>query len=139
MAYVKKHHLINKATKRNKDGSIDMTYELELPWFNKNLNPNEKASKMAIYRHRKKQKNDAFWIAKQAGTPSVRDTYQLQVLFCPPISRHRDIDNCMAACKGMFDGIALAWGVNDKDFRFPNPDFGDVIKHGKVLITIEKI
>lgn len=40
----------------------------------------------------------------------------LQLTFCPPDKRHRDLDNMLAACKAMLDGVATALTVNDKQF-----------------------
>jgi crossover junction endodeoxyribonuclease RusA len=59
----------------------------------------------------------------------------LRVTFCPPDKRHRDRDNCIAMCKAYMDGIADALVVNDRRFE-PTYAWGDVVKHGAVLVAI---
>jgi len=122
--------------------------KIELDWFNPVLNPNKKTQlnpktgrRKAIHwsvraRAKKIQRADTTWLALAAGKPSERDIYELNVMFYPPCKRGRDIDNCMAALKSAFDGIADAWGVNDKNFRYPNPDFGEVVEGGKITIEV---
>lgn len=113
-----------------------MSVEIELDWFNKVLNPNSRAHWRPVAKAKKSQRRDAYYLAKAAGTPPMQELYQLNIIFHPPCKRPRDLDNCMAAIKGALDGIADAWGVDDKTFRFPNPDFGEVVKGGKVFIKI---
>jgi len=112
--------------------------KLELDWFNKVLNPNSRSHWRPIAKAKKKQRSDAFYLAKEVGTPPKQELYELNIIFHPPCKRSRDLDNCMAGIKGALDGIADAWGVNDKNFRFPNPDFGEVIKNGKIIIQLEE-
>ena len=40
----------------------------------------------------------------------------LDIEFVPPNKRAHDLDNCLAAIKAGLDGVADAWGVNDKRF-----------------------
>jgi crossover junction endodeoxyribonuclease RusA len=107
---------------------------LVMPWFDKVLNPNNKVHWAVKAKAAKKQKKDAWLVALAEKKPPLQDLYFLDVMFYPPDNRIRDLDNCMAACKGMFDGIAQAWGVNDSKFRFPNPDFGVVVKYGQIVV-----
>ncbi len=109
---------------------------ITLPWFNRVLNPNDKSHWRVKANARIKQKSDAIYLARESGKPPVMDIYPLEITFHPPDKRQRDIDNCLSACKGALDGIAIAWKVNDKQFRFVNLDFGDVIKNGAIIITI---
>lgn len=63
---------------------------------------------------------DAFAVTHQAvhhyrGAPLAGDI-PLTLTFCPPDKRHRDLDNMLAACKALLDGMAMALKVNDKQF-----------------------
>jgi crossover junction endodeoxyribonuclease RusA len=112
--------------------------KLEFPWFDKILNPNEKAHWAKKAQARREQKKTAYFIAKEGGEIEEQDKYLLQIIFHPPDKRGRDLDNCMAAIKGVFDGLAIAWRVNDKDFRFDGVDFGDVVENGKIIIELKE-
>jgi len=108
---------------------------VEIPWFNKVLNPNNRAHWSIVAKARKKQRSDAYFLA-YGNTLEKADSYPLEITFHPPDKRPRDRDNCLAAIKSALDGIADAWGVDDKNFHFPNPDFGKVVKNGKIIIEL---
>lgn len=110
--------------------------QIVLPWFNKILNPNNKAHWAEKMLARKKQKSDAYYVAKNETPPIPADKYYLTILFCPPDNKPRDLDNCLASIKNALDGVAMAWKVNDKQFRF-NIDFGDVVKNGMIIINVD--
>lgn len=56
------------------------------------------------------------------------------IIFHPPDKRHRDLDNMLASIKYGLDGIALAWGVNDKDFKPITIDIGEPVAKGQITI-----
>lgn len=106
---------------------------ITLDWFDAILSPNIKMH------WGKKRKANAWqrFLAKNAarGTkPPEAESYPLRITFYPPNKRGRDLDNCIAAIKSALDGIAEAWGVNDKQFRPIHADFGEVFKGGKITI-----
>lgn len=110
---------------------------LRFPWFDKVLNPNDRSHWAIKAKARKKQRRDAWVVAMAGKKPPVQDVYNLEVIFYPPDKHVRDRDNCLAACKGLFDGIASAWFVDDRTFKYPNPDFGDVVKNGEIVVRIK--
>ena len=55
----------------------------------------------------------------------------------PAVSRNRDDDNLIAACKAYRDGIADALGVNDSMFDVQPVQWGDLSKRGKLTFTVE--
>lgn len=65
---------------------------------------------------------DAYAITYQAVSKYRGEWYSLtgdiplQITFFPPDKRHRDLDNMLAACKSLLDGMATALTVNDKQF-----------------------
>ena len=115
-----------------------MCYEIELPWYNPKLNPNKRPHWAVKAKLKKKQRADAYYIAKAAGNPPVYDMYNLKITFHPPGDYGYDIDNSIASIKGAIDGIADAWGVNDKNFRYDGSDFGEVVENGKIIIEISR-
>lgn len=106
--------------------------KLILPWFDKTLNPNIKKHWAVIARARKNQRKDAFRLAKEAGTP---DTFDFDIIFYPPNNHRRDEDNCIAALKGAFDGMADAWGVDDSVFHINSIRLEEADKPGRVEIV----
>ena len=112
--------------------------EIALPWFNSKLNPNNTEHWAVKAKIKKAQKKEAFGLGLIAKAPPKADKYDLEIIFCPPDSRQRDLDNCLAACKSALDGLALAWKINDKDFRYKSINFGDVVRKGIVLIRVNE-
>ena len=55
----------------------------------------------------------------------------LRIEFVPPDRRPRDLDNMLASCKAMLDGIADALRVNDKRFTLAlsvSQDIGGMVR-----------
>jgi hypothetical protein len=75
--------------------------------------------------------------ATLAARPQIPDTGDIPivVMFYPP-DRRGDRVNFPNRMKPYFDGIADALGVNDKRF-VPSFTFGENIKGGKVIVTVE--
>jgi len=111
---------------------------MELPWLNPILSPNNRSHWAKKVEPKRKHKEDAWAIAKSTGKPPLSDTYHLYIIFYPPTNAHRDLDNCLASIKAELDGIADAWQVNDKQFRPITIDFGEKVKGGKIVITLEE-
>lgn len=120
---------------------------IELPWPNKHMMPNA----LARRRHwgpRARARDEAHQAAFEATVCSAWDQGQssetidlqradipVEVIFCTPTRARADRDNLLAACKGYFDGIARAMGINDQKFA-PTPRYGDVCRGGKVIVKI---
>lgn len=58
----------------------------------------------------------------------------VSITFRPPDRRARDSDNMLASIKGMLDGIADAWGVNDSLFRI-TLEVGEPVRRGAVIVN----
>jgi crossover junction endodeoxyribonuclease RusA len=56
--------------------------------------------------------------------------------FAPPDRRHRDIDNCLAACKAYIDGLAEALYLNDSCFSPYFLDWLPVVERGAVRLRL---
>lgn len=109
---------------------------IEMPYPHSDLNPNKRVHRTTVARLRKAQKKECYFLAiKQLkNKPPKKENYHLEILFYPPSNHARDLDNAYASCKAMFDGIARAWGVDDKFFRPITLDFRPKTKDGKVTI-----
>lgn len=105
-------------------------YNIEYPWFNKVLNPNSRKHWAVVASAKKKQRQSARLLTK--GKPKPID-YDIDIIFNPPCNRKRDKDNCLAAIKGLLDGVADAWGVDDHLFN-PRIKWGQVVKNGSIII-----
>lgn len=102
-------------------------------WPDSKLNPNDRAHYQTKAKIRAKQKSAAFYITKSYGK-KWPEPVAIDIIFHPPNKRHRDLDNLLASCKGMIDGICEAMGINDKNIHPITLDWGDVVKGGRVEI-----
>lgn len=78
-------------------------------------------------------------LATKADMPSplLGDGLIKLVLTFHPRPRGRpDRDNCLSAAKAYLDGIAEAWGVNDRHFD-PSVVIADPVPNGKVVVSIK--
>ena len=119
--------------------SMDKTDNLiVMPWFEKVLNPNTATHWAAKSMARKRQRNAAYLITKQKRIKVSKDgLVYLDIQFNEPDARKRDIDNMLASCKSMLDGIADALEVNDHNFIITMRR-GDKVKGGLILIRIKQ-
>ena len=84
------------------------------PWPPASLSPNSRKDRRANTKERAAFKK-AWWATALHKLP--RGTH-LTMEFFPPDNRPRDLDNMFASVKYGIDGIALAIGIDDKDFSF---------------------
>lgn len=55
-----------------------------------------------------------------------------------PKTRNRiDRDNALSSLKAYQDGMALAMGLDDRDFETPTLHFAEPVKNGRVVIVLE--
>jgi len=66
----------------------------------------------------------------------VRTPVNWSVTIHPKTAHAIDDDNARASLKAYQDGLALALGVDDKQFKAPTLTFGEPIKGGLVRIEI---
>ena len=106
--------------------------ELVLPWPPSALSPNKrlhwstkakaaKAYRAACYKLTKQSKMVIGW----------EGDIHAWIDFYPPDRRHRDDDNMIAAFKAGRDGVADAFGVDDKRFRihpYVKSEIGGMVK-----------
>lgn len=107
---------------------------IELPWPPKVLSPNKRAHWATKAVAAKKYKNDCL-VMLASQRPEL--TKKFSIIFCPPNNIRRDRDNVIAAFKYGQDALAHYWGVDDSEFEINYKPFGDVIKHGRVLVCMD--
>jgi crossover junction endodeoxyribonuclease RusA len=89
-----------------------------MPWPDPCLSPNARGHWGAKSRAVKAARAYACFVAKKAGVVVVPEgPVALAITFRPPDRRGRDMDNAIASCKAIFDGLADAMQVNDNRFR----------------------
>lgn len=105
---------------------------IRLPWPPAKLSPNARGHWRTKEKARTEYREACYLLAGYKKLPQGNIT--LEITFCPPDNRARDLDNCLAAIKYGIDGIARRWGINDKLFRPITIDFGPPEKGGAVYI-----
>lgn len=110
--------------------------QIVLPWPDNRLSPNARGHWAIKAKAVAAARSDAFYAAKAAGVPTLHEgPIRLVWTFHPPDKRARDLDNMIACTKGVADGIADAWGVNDARFE-PTYRRGDPVKGGRVVVEV---
>ena len=109
-----------------------MNYTVTLPWPSKDLSPNARVHWSVKSKAAKALRKSAYVLTLEAGAAvDWEGDVHLFVDYYPPDRRARDVDNCIASSKAIFDGVADALGVNDRRFRLhPNLrlDIGGMVK-----------
>jgi crossover junction endodeoxyribonuclease RusA len=109
--------------------------EIEFPWPDFILSPNNRAHWAQKAKAKAIQREQSRLLALDK-RPDVQGDIHITMVFCPPSSRNYDIDNLLASCKAMLDGVADAWEINDKNFTPITIMFGDKKKNGAVILKI---
>ena len=87
---------------------------LTMPWPPTALSPNARQHYMALARAKKAYREACAWTAKEQGARRIEaDKLHLTLTFYPPTRRAFDLDNALARCKAMLDGLADVLGVDD--------------------------
>ena len=110
---------------------------ISIPWPARVLSPNDRShwTKKSKAKASYKETCKLLALANVPKLPQGR--IHLRIVFHPPSMRAFDLDNALASIKSGLDGIADAWGVNDKMFRPITVDFGDKVDGGTILIFLE--
>lgn len=108
---------------------------IELPWPPLELSPNFRQGWRSKHDPKKKYKNDCYLVALSTKTVLGKTfNVPLQITFHPKTKKTPDLDNCLSWIKHGLDGVALAWGINDRQFRPITIDMGEPVTHGKVVV-----
>ena len=118
-----------------------MNFTIEFPYPVKELSPNSRCHWSKKAKAVKAARCGAYILAKQSITfeqamiLAEYDNLHLFIEYCPKSNRQIDLDNVIASCKAIFDGIADYLGINDKKFVHHPPVFNREINN-KIRIKI---
>ncbi|ANC85446.1 hypothetical protein [Sphingomonas sp. NIC1] len=107
---------------------------IELPYPHKALWPNGRPHFLTKSRETRKHRQ---WARAAALADRTRpEAFRQLVITVYPKPRGPlpDKDNASAAAKAYQDGIADAYGINDRDLAEPRIQFGERCQHGKFVI-----
>ena len=115
---------------------------IKLPWPDSSLNPNRKNGRHwgATNSAKDKRKVDARYLTlvemNKTGYVPPHGKLPIEMTFCPPDKRRRDMDNLLASMKSDLDGISQALGLDDQHFDPLILKRGEPIKGGCVLVEV---
>ena len=122
---------------------------IELPWPAKELSPNSrchwrekaKATSLAKWegRYVAMELTDSIYFPTKWAMDGTPDGFIAQYIFHPPDKRKRDIDNCLAMMKAHQDGVFSAFDIDDYRIKRTVLEWGEVVKGGKVVLTLEEL
>jgi len=96
----------------------DRQFLIRLPWPPAVLSPNARAHWARRASAAKKYRADACLLSQSQGCRALdADRLTVEVIFCPPDRRRRDMDNLLAQIKSGLDGIADATGIDDSTWH----------------------
>lgn len=120
---------------------------IELPWPDKDLSPNTNLHWYPKNKAKDKAREDGAWcthmVMMDMSIPVdsffVENCEKATLIFHPPDRRRRDQDNAIASMKSYLDGVCDKLGFDDSQFEKINGEWGDIVKGGKVILTLEAI
>ena len=114
--------------------------EITLPWPDKRLSPNSRCHWREKSKAAAEAKNDGFVsVIEKRLREALNGHQQASYIFYPPDRRHRDIDNIHSSCKNFQDGVCQALNIDDIRIKRTVLEWGDVVKGGKVVLTLEEM
>ena len=113
---------------------------LLLPWPDRKLSPNSHGHWRTRAAAVKQARMDAGFLTLAqapgaklpAGAPLA-----LTLVFCRPTNRKQDLDNLIASCKALQDGVADALGFNDSSIKSIAGSWGEQFPGGRVEMRLE--
>lgn len=116
---------------------------IELPWPEACLAQNSRGHWASSASRKKK----ARVVAKRITTAALKnvrvprcESVRLTMVFHQPlVKRARDMQNVFGAMKYAVDGIADALGIDDSNFEWGAPSWGEPVEDGCVVVLIEPI
>lgn len=112
---------------------------ITVSWPARVLSPNVSAHGARKGAARRVQREEAYWLTKEAKI-AIPDHVPVRIRLdaFPRHERKRDYDNLLASCKGALDGLAKALGVDDSIFR-PALEIHPADGTGRIVMTVEAL
>lgn len=112
---------------------------ITVSWPDRRLSPNVQVHGAQKGSARKKQREEAFWLAKEAKLSApASERILVRLDFYPKHKNRRDEDNMQASMKGALDGLAKALGVDDSLFS-PRTVIHPADGRNVVVMTVEAL
>ncbi|MDF3607531.1 hypothetical protein PE067_16105 [Paracoccus sp. DMF-8] len=109
-----------------------------LPWPPSALSPNARVHWAAKARIAAKVRKDACYLCQGACVRALPwDRMHVAIEFQPASARRYDLDNAVARCKSLLDGLSDATGIDDSRWTLALSR-GPVVKGGAVIITVSE-
>ncbi len=121
---------------------LENLFAFQLDYPDRKLSPNARGKWVLKEEARKLAKVEGYTSARKAMESQafeLSDAYAVDITFCPPDRRHRDIDNAFASIKNHLDGACQALGINDKSFKKVTLQFSEPVKNGRVDVAISPL
>lgn len=111
---------------------------IELPWPPACLSPNGRAHWTVKSKAASKARRDARYLCQGAGIRALPwPAMHVEITFRAPSRRAYDLDNALARCKSLLDGVADATGVDDSKWTYTITR-GEPVKGGAVVVTVSE-
>lgn len=122
-----------------------MVWQFMCSWPVSVLNPNNRAHWRKKSDAKAEQRKESKILALATIPPTARQSLaengrlKLSLQFIQPDRKARDLDNLIASCKALIDGVADATGVDDSKFRMEFDMESEPQKFGGVRVTVEEL
>lgn len=116
---------------------MEETMKFYLPWPPAELSPNSR-----VYWRKKNPikaayRDQCYYLALPKRGEIHQGLVKATFIFYPPDNRARDLDNILASCKPLGDGVCQALGINDKHLRPITLDWGVTKRGGEIELILE--
>lgn len=115
--------------------------EIKLPFPPNTLSPNSRQHWASSSRAKAAYKNLCYVLTRKAigpDFPPLVGKHSIHMIFHPPGNYRYDQDNLVARMKSGLDGMALALGVDDRNFQPLFSEIGDAADDACVFIRLNK-
>lgn len=111
---------------------------VELPWPPIKSSPNgSQGDWRGKARAGRDYKRDCWAVIKAAGiAPIGANEVEVNIIFCPPDNRRRDLDGCLTRAKRGLDALSEAIGVDDSRWNVITLERGDKVRGGSVIVSV---
>lgn len=111
---------------------------ITLPWPPKSLSPNARTHWRQKATAAASARSDAYYACRAAGVDNLPwDRMHVAIEFRAPSRRAYDLDNALARCKSVLDGLADAAGVDDSKWTY-SISRGEPVRGGEVVVTLSE-
>jgi crossover junction endodeoxyribonuclease RusA len=109
---------------------------IRLPWPPRELSPNARCDRRAIAGIRRRYRETCGWTVTASGIGKLgQSPLHVDLTFCAPDKRPRDLDNMLASAKAALDGLSDAIGCDDRHWSLTIRR-GDPVPGGAIWVRL---